>query len=289
MHVVHDAGYCGHSNLMAFSHLTTHSACEKWVRDETAPAKKPKSFEQLFNEAWLIEYGGVYLKESWRDGQGRSHWDGGLESWIDVVAHLSYNHYTYTFGGIEDKGSEFQGQMRQQFVDSQRCGAGLLVDFFRKVGVIEEPNVNYLRGKEVWRVHLGGNDPERVGPLLGLNLDDLWPTISPNGYSKASLYQKGDKSKVCVNVDQDQMCTSWDFPDEDWPSAPKRVSRAFYPSSYFIALVDAAEGDNWRHLFLVPSVPKPNSWWTCKGTNQYFFDSPDGIWEHQVQKVDLPE
>jgi hypothetical protein len=290
IHLMQDAGFCGHSRASLFLDFKKTTTFENYVKQETTPNKKPKSQLQLKNEGWLINYGGCYLKEPWRDEQGRSHWAGGLEAWIDVAAHLAYEHSEILSESVDD--CEYQGQARQQFVIAQKCGAGLLVDFFRQVGVIEDPWINYLRGREVWRVRLDNNSPERVGSIADLNSDNLWPITSPNGYSRLSLHQERGGSQVDVTVNANaklnQTCTGWDFPDEDRPSAPKRVSRAFYPSNYFIALVDAAEGDDWRHLFLVPSVPSPNYWWTCERTIQFFFDDWEDLRKHHCRTIELP-
>lgn len=292
MHVVQDAAFCGHSNILFFPHLGKHSAFENWVRDQTAPSKKPKSFEQLHNEAWLVETGGIYLRESWRDDQRKEHWLGGLESWIDVAAHLSYNCVTEAMA-LDYSSCEFNGQARQQFVAAQRCGAGLLVDFFRKVGVIEEPWIYYLRNGEVCRFRLGGDTPERLGPQDRLNPSDLWPTTSPDGKSRlrfgAVMITGYDESQALSIESPPCPVWSWQFDRLEWPSAPRRIGRAFYLNNFLVALTDAFEGDNWKRLYLIHGKPQPDVWYDCPEAGvQYFFNTPDDLQLHHIQVVELP-
>lgn len=263
MHLVQDPAFCGHSNRLFFSRLDKHSAFENWVEDQTAPNKKSKSFEGLWADGWAIKSGGLYLKSPWRDYQGKPHWEGSGEAWVDVAAHLSYNHVQYSMG-LDYDDCEFQGQARQQFVIAQRCGAGLLVDFFRRVGIILGPEAMAAKLKQ----------------------SNLWPVTSPNGVSSLTLRQNGDRSQIEIIANKSPV--SFEFPDEDWSDLPKRISRAFYPGDYFIALIDAAEGGNWRHLYLLPAVPRCDSWWTCKEVNQFFFDTPDDLEKHQFQVINLP-
>ncbi|MCX6811786.1 MAG: hypothetical protein NT039_03790 [Candidatus Berkelbacteria bacterium] len=291
MHIVHDASYCGHSNFLHAASWKGHSAFEDWVRDQTAPGKKPRSFEDLHKDAWVIATGGAYLKESWRDDQGKEHWLGGLEAWVDVAAHLSYDRLQASM--IKDHGnSDFQGAAHQQFVTAQRCGAGLLVDFFRRVGVIPEPTIYYPRGGEIWRVRLGDDNPQRLGPKESLCPADFWPVTSPDGKSRLS-YGYGVEETARdkrLGVQVGEMGWQWDFPHLDWASAPHELGRAFYVNNFFIAITDAAEGDNWRHLFLLPAVPVPDTQFvSADGQTVYPFYSLNDLWRHHIQRVDLPE
>lgn len=291
MHLLQDASFCGHSNLGFFSHIGKHSAFENWVlKQTTTDGKTPKPLETLFEEGWMINTGGIYLKQPWQDDQGREHWAGGLESWIDVAAHLSYNHLTYTLP-LDYSGCEFGGQARQQFVSAQRVSAGLLVDFFRQVGVIPEPMIYYLRRGEVSRVRLGDNQPERLGSREKFNPDVIWPTTSPDGKSKLSWRdsQIKERGQSDFSVTVGKISCGWDAADGGWGFLPKRISRAFYLNNYFIAVADASEVNNWRHLWLVLAVPIPDNWWTCKGANQYEFDVVwDDLQPRVSQKVNLP-
>jgi hypothetical protein len=297
MHVVQDAGFCGHSNFLNVPAWRGHSAFENWVRDQTAPGKKPRSFEDLHTDAWVIETGGAYLKEPWRSEDGRQHWEGSLEAWVDVAAHLSYDLLTETItthdkAVLDYDGCDFNGAARQQFVAAQRCGAGLLVDFFRRVGVIPEPQICYLREGDIWRVHFGDDNPQRLGPEESSSPDALWPTVSPDGKSKLfykdSRLKEPGQSDLGITVGDHSW--GWNLASNGWPSGPKSISRAFYLNNYFVALVDAAEGDNWQHLYLVPAVPGPDTWYDCpKGVIQYYFDSPKDLWKHHIQTVFLPQ
>lgn len=291
MHLVQDASFCGHSNLGFFTHISKHSAFEDWVKKQTTTAdgKTPKSFETLFEEGWTINTGGVYLKEPWRDDQGREHWAGGLESWIDVAAHMSYNHLTYTLP-LDYSSCEFGGQARQQFVSAQRVSAGLLVDFFRQVGVIPEPSICYLRGGEVWRVRLGDDHPESLGREEKFNPSVIWPTVSPNGKSKLSWNdsQTKERGKDDFGVTTGWISCGWDYTSEGGPKLPERISRAFYLNNFFIAVASASESNDWRHLWLVPTVPIPDNWWTCKGTNQYYFNGWKNLRKRFSQVIELP-
>lgn len=263
LHLVQDASFCGHSNRLFFPHLGKHSAFEHWVEDQTAPNKKPKSFGELWAEGWAIKSGGLYLKSPWRDKQGKPHWEGSGEAWIDVAAHLSYNHAIYSMG-LDYADCEFQGQARMQFVIAQRCGAGLLVDFFRRVGIIPGPETMTAKLKQ----------------------SNLWPTTSPNGVSSLTLRQNGGRNRIDVTANKSPI--GWEFPSVDYPSFPQRIGRAFYLGNYFIGLTDAAEGGNWQHLYLLPAVPRCDSWWTCKEVNQFFFDSPNDLEKYQFQVINLP-
>ena len=263
LHLVQDAAFCGHSNRLFFSRLDKHSAFENWVEKQTAPNKHSKSFEELWAQGWVIKSGGMYLKSPWRDDQGKPHWEGSGETWIDVAAHMSYERVTYSMA-LDTDDCEFQGQARQQFVIAQQCGAGLLVDFFREVGLI--PNLENMAAEA--------------------RQSGLYPTTSPNGVSRLLLRQNEGGSYLEIAANKSPI--AWEFPDKDWPSAPKRVSRAFYLDNYSVALVDASEGDDWRHLYLLPAVPRADNWWTCQETIQFFFDTPDDLEKHQFQVVNLP-
>lgn len=288
LHIVQDAGFCGHSN---FLHATTwegHTGFENWVRDQTAPNKRPKSLETLHDEAWVINTGGAYLKESWRDNQGKEHWEGGLEAWVDVAAHLSYDQLQSSM--IKDhSSSDFQGAAHQQFVAAQRCGAGLLVDFFREVGVIEEPWIYYPKNGEIYRVRLGGNDPERLGPPDSLCPADFWPVTSPDGKSRLSYGYGVDVSarNKRLGVQVGEVGWQWDFPRLGWSSAPSELGRAFYLDNFLIAITDAVEGDNWKHIWLLPAEPKPDTQFVSADGTAYPFYSLD-LWRHHIQMLDLP-
>lgn len=289
LHILHDASYCGHSNFLHIASWEAHSSFENWVRDMTAPDKKPKSFEELHHEAWVVESGGIYLKESWRDEAGKEHWAGGLESWIDVAAHYSYR--LLDSSSLKHDSCDFQGAAHQQFAASQRCGAGLLLDFFRCVGVVPQPVLYFKRDGAVWRFRLGDDSSQRLGLQGELCPADFWPTTSPSGKSRLfyldSRTKQQGQSDFGVTVGDRNW--GWDFTRTKWPSAPEKISQAFYVDNYAIALVDASEGDNWRHLFLVPAMPGPDVWYDCpKESMQYFFDGPDELWAHHIQKVDLP-
>jgi hypothetical protein len=291
MHLVQDASFCGHSNFVHVSSWEMHSSFENWVCGETAPGRKPKTFDELHEEAWVVKTGGVYLKEPWRDDQGKEHWGGDMEAWVDVAAHLSYD-FLQSSSVKDHNDPDFQGAAHQQFVIAQRCGAGLLVDFFRKVGVIEEPWVYYLRGGEIWRVRLGSTSPERLGPEDRLCPDDFWPTTSPDGKSHLSYgygVEVTAKDKL-LNAQVGEAVWQWDFPHLNWTSAPKEMGRAFYLNNYFIAITDAAEGDEWKHVWLLPAEPVPDTQFVSEdGQTAYPFYSLKDLWRHHIQRVDLPE
>lgn len=288
MHLLQDAAFCGHSNLGFFTHIGKHSAFEGWVlKQTTTDGKTPKSWEKLFEEGWTINYGGVYLKEPWKDEAGREHWAGGLESWIDVAAHLAYRHATVSLT-LDYTGCEFNGQARQQFVNAERVSAGLLVDFFRQVGVIRESLVYYRRGGEIWRVRLGAQNPEKVqGPI---DAAAIWPKTSPDGKSFLGLFSVDTVDRVNdIYITVSHNTWNWEFDRLEWKSVPKKLGKAFYINNYFVALIDANEGDNWRHLYLIPAIPRPDNGYDCfKGGVQYFFDGPEEMQRHQVEVVDLP-
>ncbi len=251
MHLVQDPAFCGHSNTLFFKQLVKHSSFENWVEDQTAPNKQPKSFEELWADGWAIKSGGTYLKSPWRDDQGKPHWEGSGEAWVDVAGHLSYELAQCTLGLDYDE-CDFQGVARLQFVTAERCGAGLLVDFFRRVGLIPSLETMAAKSKEL----------------------NLYPAVSPNGVSRLLFHQNEGGSYLEIHANKSPR--SWEFPDHDCLSAPKRVGRTFYLGNYFVGLTDAAEGDNWKHLFLLPAVPEPDSWYNCPEDNpemQYFFNS----------------
>lgn len=298
MHAVQDAAFSGHCNFLHkeiwFKGKTiVHSAVEDWVKKQTTDSSgKLKPWEKLDAHGynWVIDDGGVYLKQAWKDPSGRVHWDGGLESWIDVAAHLSYERMYYT-ATMDYTGCEFNGQIRQQLANSERCCAGLLVDFFRRVGVIPNPMVYYLRQGEIWRVRLGENNPERVERSDRLNLHSFWPQVSPNGKSMlclGSYLRPGDGTHLNLNVGTNAW--GWQLDRDEWPQLPKEICTAFYLNNYFVAMVDAAEKDNWQHLYLIQAVYGPSSGYDCykNFSRQYGFDSPNGLWEHHLEVVKLP-
>ena len=264
LHLVQDAGFSGHSNSLFFTHLGKHSAFENWVERETAPKKHPKSFEELWADGWVIKSGGAYLKSSWRDDQRRPHWEGNGEAWIDVAAHLSYELAQCSMG-LDYDGCDFQGVARMQFVSAERCGAGLLVDFFRRVGVMPDLKTLALEARQ----------------------SGLYPVTSANGVSRLLLRQNGGGSYLEIHANKTPR--PWEFPDNNCLSAPRRVGRAFYLNNYFVGLTDAAEGDDWSYLFLLPAVPEPDSWYSCPEDNpemHFFFNSRE-LSKYHFQVVTL--
>lgn len=169
MHFVQDAAFSGHSHVMDPRNAEMHHGFETWVRDQTIG----KSFEELRDgdrinprtSSWAADYGGIYCYIHYFDEGGKEHWFEDLAGWIDVAAHLSYGQFDNSCL-LDEESVDFHGATRRQFLLAQQVTAGLLVDFFKRVGVIEEPTLYFPReieGRiEIWKIRAGESQAVRT-------------------------------------------------------------------------------------------------------------------------------
>jgi hypothetical protein len=262
IHFVEDACFCGHSHCVEPKLLlTTHLQFEAWADVQVGT----RSYDDLHRNSWAIEHGGIYLRQGWKDANGIEHWPSDLGGWVDVASHLGYDRLD-SIKGLDYSHGTFQAGARYQFVQVQRTVAGVLVEFFKRVGVVPEPTVYFPKERdgrvEIWRTVLGTADAEPTnavlpaGDLGGLTINGvpIWPSVSPNG--KVSLRLE-ENSTLYVDTGI-RKPFRWEFGRDSWPPAPTQIGRAWFLNDYEIALSDASEGNSWTRIVVIQVWNEPD-------------------------------
>lgn len=303
LHLVQDAAFCYHSNGEVFGpwDLPAHSEIEHWVDEQI----RGKDSVTLYREAWAIRHGGLYLKQGWADEQGQVHWPGGLEGWVDVAAHLGYDRLP-SVRGLDYESLDLHASAYYMFVQAQRAGAGLLLDFLQEVGLVDKPLLCYPRreggGVVVYSYRLGEEQAER---LTFVSEDEfswqmeyqgklLWPQELPDGRHHVYLGTAGDGSVLYRRFREGQTYwhTTQNHLDRAFPYESEMIrhaSHVWYPCSYLVALADRDEGLDCRHIVLLPAIPTPDRSYHYPSGRFLPFSSPDEYTHHEFQRVLLPE
>lgn len=214
IHLVQDCSWAGHSNTLNPKLLIrVHSSFEGWVNEKV----KSGAVDGEERGLWRIEYGGLYVRRSFVK-EGKTHWPDGLAGWVDVAAHLSYDWAEES--SLKDRNStEFLQAATYQFVQAQRTVAGLLLEYFRLIGVVPQPRFSSV---------------------------DLSST-SPDGKSQVWL----EDGRLAIK----RGVTTWyGQPENGWPLVPQRIQKAWFVSNVEIVL----EGEEDDHRVVVPGMPEPN-------------------------------
>jgi len=301
LHMVQDAAFCYHSNTEVFEpwDLPAHSEIEGWVDKQV----RGKDSATLFRESWAIRHGGLYLKEPWADKEGRVHWQDGLEGWVDVVAHLGYDRLS-DVENLDFESLDLHASMHYMFVQAQRAGAGLLLNFLEEVGLVDRPILYYPRPKGndviVFSYRLGEAEAKR---LLTLPSDEfnwqlehdgvpIWPQETPNG--RAGVRVEGDGSVLYRDFlgENDVWNNYQNHLGRGFPGEEKMIRRAGYAwcvNNYLVALTDKDEERDCRHIILIPAIVVPDRSYHYPDGRYLPFSSPDRYTYYELQQVLLPE
>lgn len=273
IHFVEDCSFCGHSHTVdPVMLISTHRKFENWME---AKLDKGQDRSQLEKDGWVIEFGGLYVRRSF-ERDGKTHLPDDLAGWVDMAAHLSYEAAEDTSKATLSE--EFQRAARYQFIQGQRVVAGLLLDFFRRVGIVKKPIIYFLRGDRVWQTDFTGKAVE-----TGLNVNDpaLWPTVSPDGKSTVGL-DPNQRLRITRGH-----ATWYGQPENGWPLMPAKVGKAWFVSNVEIALIGDDEGPNWKRVVIVPAMPEPNRVHTPGNSFSYVGTLGDLTYQ-QIREVNLP-